>query len=176
MPKPTPALIASSRAKITHPRRSEPEQISWNEFKLDRMGRPEQYVPNTPNRFQKMKNGQVIQDNATGLMWERNGSSKYMKYGAAQKYVKQLNWNRFAGYNDWRLPTVDELTSLLTKTMQVGGLHISSVFGKKQRWCWSSDWNSSKFVWLFRFDDVSFVFRGGFNYSTGYVRAVRSRQ
>ncbi len=93
-------------------------------FKIDKYMRPQQYVPITSNRFQTIKNGQVNEDNATGLMWQQAGSSKYIQYSQARKYIKRLNRDNFAGYNDWRLPTVDELTSLLTKSEQNGELCI----------------------------------------------------
>jgi len=174
--EPTPAPVASSPVKITHPRRSEPKMVSRHVyksvFKLDKKSRPKQYVPITSNRFQKIKTGQIIKDRATGLMWQQGGSSS-MKYKEAQKYVKKLNSKNF-GYNDWRLPTVDELTSLLTKTTQTGGLYISSVFDKNQRYCWSSDRGSSVLAWVVNFNggDVyhDFLFN---NY---YVRVVRAGQ
>ncbi|MDM8544703.1 SUMF1/EgtB/PvdO family nonheme iron enzyme [Desulfococcaceae bacterium HSG9] len=173
----TCAYILVSEKKVTHPRRSEPKVVSGaeskNVFRLDRKGRPEQYVPITWNRFQKIKNSQVVKDRSTGLMWQKAGS-KYMKYGAAQKYVKKLNSNNFAGYNDWRLPTTDELTSLLTKTKQDGGLYISSIFDQKQRWCWSSDRDSSMSAWLVYFGNgnVKVSYFGDSN----YVRLVRAGQ
>ncbi|MDM8556122.1 DUF1566 domain-containing protein [Desulfococcaceae bacterium HSG7] len=176
-PEPTPVPVESSRVKVTHPRRSEPKTVSKNNFKdvfqLDKNQRPKQYVPITSNRFQTIKNGLVIKDNATGLMWQQAGSSKYMKYKAAQRYVKKLNSDNFAGYNDWRLPTVDELTSLMTKTRQDGGLHISSVFDKKQQYCWSSDRGSSGLAWLVGFN-LGLVSNDHFGLS--YVRLARAGQ
>ncbi|MDM8541732.1 DUF1566 domain-containing protein [Desulfococcaceae bacterium HSG9] len=175
MLEPTSTPVASSHVKVTHPRRSEPKTVSLNEcevvFKLDKKRRPKQYVPITSNRFQKIKNGQVIKDHATGLMWQQAGSSKYMKYGAAQKYVKM----HFAGYHDWRIPTIDELTSLITQTKQDGGLYISSIFDKKQRWCWSSDRGSSRLAWDVLFDrgEVHYYHSLSLNY---YVRLVRTGQ
>lgn len=52
----------------------------------------------------------VIIDSRTGLMWSGNVPPAQMTYGDANKYVKNL---RLAGYDDWRLPSKDEIESLL---------------------------------------------------------------
>ena len=54
----------------------------------------------------------VVVDNATGLMWHQGGSD-YMKWKKAKKWIRKLNKRGYAGYQDWRLPTVDEAVSLL---------------------------------------------------------------
>ena len=56
----------------------------------------------------------TITDRATGLMWERSGLNKETLFSWAEKYIKSLNKSKFAGYNDWRLPTVEELYTLLS--------------------------------------------------------------
>ena len=136
-------LKIERKKKATHPRRSAPETVSDNKFKavfkLDKNRRPVKYVPITNNRFKVLMGGNVIKDNAAGLMWEQLGSPEPMNYNAALRYIKKLNTENFADYNDWRLPTVDELTSLLAKTKQNNGLHIDPLFEKIQLWCWSYD-------------------------------------
>lgn len=56
----------------------------------------------------------IVKDKSTGLMWARDANlgDKDMYKGEALNFVDQLNRNAFAGYKDWRLPTVDELTIL----------------------------------------------------------------
>ena len=82
-------------------------------------------------------NDGTITDKATGLMWQKSGSSKSLYNKGAKKYVKQLNKQRFAGYRDWRMPTVEELASLLANTNH-NGVHLASVFDSK-RACWTTD-------------------------------------
>jgi len=43
----------------------------------------------------------TITDRATGLMWEKNGSSKKKSFYYAKKYIKSLNKKKFAGHKDW---------------------------------------------------------------------------
>ena len=51
---------------------------------------------------------------AHDLLWEQSGSEYPLTWPEAGVYVQGLNRNRFAGRSDWRLPTVDELCSLIT--------------------------------------------------------------
>jgi hypothetical protein len=137
------------------------------------------------NDFADNKDGTVT-DRATGLMWEKNGSG-FLSNRRAKKYIEQLNSQRFAGYYDWRMPTVEELASLLARKRK-SGVHLNPVFDSKQRRCWTidpCDPNYAYFVgaWLIDFQkgEVSqanwWKGRGGGAYrknSENYVKAVRS--
>jgi hypothetical protein len=50
----------------------------------------------------------VVVDTLTGLMWQQSGSKKVKSYKEAKEYIKKLNKKQFAGYNNWRLPTLEE--------------------------------------------------------------------
>ncbi|GAG83554.1 unnamed protein product, partial [marine sediment metagenome] len=82
----------------------------------------------------------TITDKATGLMWQKSGSSRAKGWKRAQRYVKGLNKDVFAGYSDWRWPTIEELASLVERE-KVNGVHIDPVFDSKQKTCWSADSN-----------------------------------
>ena len=118
----------------------------------------------------------IVVDHATGLMWQASGSSKpLVPWQAAKDFVEQLNQQQFAGFSDWRLPTIEELASLLEPVKKNGNLHIDPVFGSKQHSCWSADQapvKSSRPAWVVYFRD------GAVGYGTGgprrYARAVRS--
>lgn len=65
---------------------------------------------------------QTITDNLTGLMWTQNANAPgpvgcntgvTMVWQDALTYAACLNTNNYLGHNDWRLPNVDELTSLI---------------------------------------------------------------
>lgn len=121
------------------------------------------------------QNGEkLVRDHATALVWQQGGSKESLTYDAAEKYVQELNRNKFAGYNDWRLPTLEEAMSLMESTKKNGDLYIDPVFNKEQWWIWTADKQASGVAW-----GVSF-YGGDCNYGTvhysGFVRAVRSGQ
>lgn len=79
--------------------------------------------------FEEKKHGfyfidnEVVVDERTGLMWARNGciSNNTMNWDDAMSWTKNLN---YGGYNDWRLPTKEELVSFAKR----GGDHPSNWF------------------------------------------------
>ena len=131
----------------------------------------------------------TITDRATGLMWQKGGGSMSKTLRRAKFYVEKLNQNRFTGHSDWRLPTIEELASLL-ESHETNGRHIDSLFDQKQARCWSSDkgpkfggWTSTPpQAWYVNFPagtiDLQVVTRRDGQHvaftSHIYVRAVRS--
>lgn len=79
----------------------------------------ESIVTKSPNTFIDNKNGTVT-FKTSGLTWQQcavgqnwtgttcNGNAKKMNWGEAMKLT-----SNFAGYNDWHLPTKDELMTLV---------------------------------------------------------------
>ena len=79
----------------------------------------------------------TVTDEASGLLWQQADSYHELKKGMnwyeALEYVALKNSEKFAGFDDWRLPTRDELKSLYDKSRPVkskGGERIGlpSVF------------------------------------------------
>lgn len=69
------------------------------------------------NDLSVILHGLVAIDNKTNLMWQ----IKYTKdgtYDEISSKLKDLNQNSYAGYNDWRLPTVEEALTLLNKRLE----------------------------------------------------------
>ena len=118
----------------------------------------------------------VVVDNATGLMWHQSGSDAWTEWKGAKKWIRSLNYKGYAGYHDWRLPTVDEAVSLLESSEKNGYLYIDPVFSKKQDWIWTGDKSEyedgSEVAWLVRFG-IGRVDRG-LIYNRSFVRPVRS--
>ena len=129
-----------------------------------------------PNDFQLQNDVNVVLDRASGLMWQQSGSVNEISCSEAKEYVARLNSDQFAGYNDWRLPTLEEAMSLMEPTERSNGMYIDPVFDNTQRWVWTSDTNETALAWL-----ANFVSGNCYTYpndyfdftSGGYVRAVR---
>jgi len=85
-----------------------------------------------------------------------------------------LNSEKHGGYDDWRLPTLEEATSLM-EAKKHGDLYLDPVFNHKQRWIWTADRYSASAAWV-----VGFRSGGGCYFdrvdSNGSVRAVRGGQ
>ncbi len=58
----------------------------------------------------------TIPDRATGLTWSRPDSGQAMNWQDALAWVQKKNAERFLGHDDWRLPSVKELQSIVDYT------------------------------------------------------------
>ena len=95
-----------------------------------------------------IKGNKVVVDNATGLMWHQSGSDDEKEEGKAKEWVEDLNSEEgYAGYNDWRLPTVDEAASLLESSEKYVGLSIDPVFSNSQSHVWARDRDGTVVGW-----------------------------
>jgi hypothetical protein len=134
---------------------------------------------NFKNEFlkQQIDGENIVIDKTSGLMWQQGGSSDRILYREAEKRIKELNAKRYAGFNDWRLPTLEEAMSLMEPEKKNGNIYIDPVFDKTQRWIWTSDpiSGSSDRFWVIDFDDGECYSYASANFSY-YVRAVRSGQ
>lgn len=129
----------------------------------------------TPSRYQNRddKGDKVVVDNDTGLMWQQAGSSQFKSYQKALGYAQELNQGRFGGFNNWRLPTKEELMSLIEPYEQSNGLYINPIFDDSGSLYWTSDKASSRRAWVISFysgDADERLFDGDYC----YVRCVRS--
>jgi hypothetical protein len=64
------------------------------------------------NDFHDNANG-TITDQATGLMWSKTDSGKGMNWQDALAWVQKKNAEKYLGHNDWRMPSVKELQSIV---------------------------------------------------------------
>lgn len=61
------------------------------------------------NDFVETEDGTIV-DKATGLMWMKDDSGKGMTWQEALEYAENYS---YGGYDDWRLPSVKELQSIV---------------------------------------------------------------
>jgi hypothetical protein len=125
-------------------------------------------------RFVDNQDGTVT-DNCTGLMWQKDtgNDGNGLDWCAALTYCENLE---LAGHDDWRLPNVRELQSIV----DYGRFDpaISPVFGALSSFYWSSTSleGASGIAWIVRFS-IGFVLPGSdivLEESDPHVRAVRT--
>ena len=84
------------------------------------------------DRFKKTE--LVVYDKETKLTWQREGSSKKMTWSDAKEYCINL---LLGGYDDWRLPNIDELKSIVKYDRYDPAIN-TDYFDIKSSWYWSS--------------------------------------
>ena len=104
------------------------------------------------------QNGTVT-DSATGLVWQMGDSFHDLKQGLnwyeALDYITRKNSEKFAGRDDWRLPTLKELNQLWMPSGKIKSkdgevLGLSSEFkGGGSYYLWTGDERGLDHVWYF---------------------------
>jgi len=123
----------------------------------------------------------TITDTKTGLMLVKNPHTDL-----PDNFKKELNWKdaiqackelNFAGYKDWRLPTIEELASLVDYSKREPAIDTEAFPDTKSSWYWSSTpvAGSVGFAWYVYFYGGG-VGDGFYKNSSGYVRPVRASQ
>jgi len=129
------------------------------------------------NRYmtKNMSRDEVVVDRETGLMWQQAASPEHMLYNLAAQWINNLNKRGFAGYSDWRLPTLDEAMTLMAQAPNSAGLYIDPVFNSKQRaWMWTADRGEADSAWYVNFN-YGYSRLNRIKSSSNQVRAVRRR-
>jgi len=125
-----------------------------------------------------------------GLMYQKHQFEKEYTWEEAKDYCSNLT---LAGYNDWRLPTIDELEKVVT---DCGGIAVKFQDNYEQLWgknrantsyqkCYKSKGFSSYYYWSSTtsvdYSSVAWIvgFSNGYVYSyvkgtSNYVRCVRA--
>ena len=181
-------LVFAPPALPAYAEESQPTNPSL--FPEDPTRRPEKKAIDAsgPSRF--TDNGDAtVTDPQTGLMWSKSDSyqllKKWLNWQMAQDYIAEMNQKRFAGHDDWRLPTREEIQTLYdeTKTVQwtyywnTYDVHIDPVFGETGCCFWTNDsLKDDNFAWGFNFirGKTYMSLKGGAQYSLSVIRPVRT--
>ncbi len=145
----------------------DPKRAAEN-FPIDNLRRPRVY---RLHNF-KRSGDKTVTDSTSRRMWQQSGSPFQLQWHKAWDYIKRLNTERFAGHRGWRLPTIDELITLLRDIPRAGDDCIAPIFDQSRIWLWSCDRRSFTAAWYVS-SDMGFVAWQDFT-AYFFVRAVRS--
>ncbi len=124
-------------------------------------------------QIQEINGDKVILDRTSGLIWQPGGSSNSMWYDEAKNWITELNQHGYAGYNDWRFPTLEEAMSLMKNERDDSGLYIDPVFAHKQAGIWTSDLNENASRGWVVFFNFGSCYINCFDFNN-FVRVVRT--
>ena len=127
------------------------------------------------NNFEQanLRGVDVINDHKTNLMWQQEENSDQLSWKEAEAYVLKMNQEKMAGFSDWRLPTAEELLSLM-RSGKKGDCYIDPVFSAQILSTWTSDIVTDAFAgaWFVDFWEGKAV-DGNRAAGLGHVRLVR---
>ncbi|MCX5902809.1 MAG: DUF1566 domain-containing protein [Proteobacteria bacterium] len=127
-----------------------------------------------PHSYTVIGNG-VVKDNVTGFEWQQATAPGTYTWQQASDYCAGLN---LGGKDDWRLPTIKELSTLVDSSIPYPGPTINTSYFPdtvaSDYWSSTANVYGTGLAWYACFDDGTVA---NFNkYSNGYVRAVRGGQ
>ena len=127
-----------------------------------------------PGNFVNNGNG-TVSDTATGLMWQQE-TVRGKNWQGALAYAEGLS---LAGYDDWRLPTISELQTIVDYRYRAPAIDttffpdtLSSIYWSSTPYAYSLDY----YAWTFDFSDGSSSGHGKSKSDTYAARIVRGGQ
>jgi len=122
-------------------------------------------------RFIVSADGAAVQDNASGLIWQRAVVSKGFTWKEAFDYCAQLD---LAGQKDWQLPTLKELQSLVVEPAAPSKVYIDAAAfpDTPSEFFWTRSSNATAIAAVF-FDMSKYPTGMGPKGNLGHVRCVR---
>lgn len=142
-------------------------------------------VSASDSQFQDNSDG-TITDLKTGLMWKQcsegksgadcdSGGAQILTWEQALQWVKMVNTSGgFAGHNDWRLPNIKELSSLVALECSDPAINLTRYPNTPSSGYWSSSVVAGdvNYAWRVFFSNGSSIWYEKFNGSQ--LRLVRS--
>lgn len=115
--------------------------------------------------------GLTVSELKSGVMWQRGGCD-ITNHRNVAAYVRKLNEEKFAGYDDWRLPTMEEALALLVPGQNEKGLFLHPCFSKEQPFIFLADERKPGGYWFIDFKQGTVFWASG-TIPGGFGRACR---
>ncbi len=145
----------------------EAEINTWNFFESQR--RPQGGFANF-----LVDNGEdlTVTDELTGLVWQRGGL-ELASLRTINLAVEQLCRQGFAGWHDWRLPTLHEAMSLMLPGKNSQGLYLHPCFSREQPFIFTAARCHPGGYWLADYRQGR-IFRGAGSSPGAFARLCRT--
>ncbi len=125
----------------------------------------------------------TILDTQSNLMWMKQdywqAEKKWVNWYTAVEYVQRMNNKRFAGYQDWRLPTPKEAEMLYDRrkrNIDKDGdkIFIDTIFPKGAGWgTWTSAEKGRQAIVVSYKDEGGQAYQDKINGTDAFLRPVR---
>jgi len=119
-----------------------------------------------------IKNGDIVEDSVSKLQWQDDAVGEDINWQGAIDRCKSLS---LGGYNDWRVPNINELKSIVDRS-KLNPAIVDAFEHTQSNDYWSSTthkgYSSSAWFVYFYNGDVDGYRKDG----SGYVRCVRGGQ
>lgn len=127
-----------------------------------------------------VENEKIVSDSNTGLQWQQTVSEEKYNFEKAAEYCKKLS---YGGHDDWRLPTVQELASIIDDSGVITSIDsdyfpntpVSDGNDFSYFWTSSSYAGEENYVWIISFDLWFTTYHESIN-KEHFVRCVRGEQ
>ena len=141
-------FFAGGFTNIRGGRRTAPARMMYKnireELGLDDLLRPLQYGILD---FEVVGPLVAIEKNS-GLCWQRRGSGFTLDWQQAKDYVGHLNSVSWQGRNNWRLPTLEEVLTILSPPLHGVSCSNWPLLDNTIHWLWTSDHCTKKHAWM----------------------------
>ena len=129
------------------------------------------------DRFVRDATAEIVSDTQTGLQWQDDSDTKdYTRdWQSAIAYCEALDTTATSGYDDWRLPNVNELYSIVD--MSIYDPALSGIFeniASSRYWSSTTYEDDHEYAWYVYF--LNGVMYDRNKDSNRYVRCVRDGQ
>ena len=116
---------------------------------LEQLAKHPQREASTPTSQFRVDREQTVSDKKTNLMWQRCLHGQRYNNGHCQGDAETLTWQEsldstktveHAGYTDWRLPSREEIVSIVEKRCKMPAINLTAFPDTPSGWQWTSSY------------------------------------
>ena len=124
---------------ITHTGQTEAHDLKGRLVEQNRIEGLDANRITLPMSFNVLNNGNIVQDCHTGLMWDNEHHDILLSFKDAFEFVKDLNDRHYGGYCDWRLPSREELRSIVSYSGHIPAIEEGAFSNVKAELYWTAE-------------------------------------